>query len=83
VAAEGAAHERGWKLLSLEVADAAEIDGAIRRASNAHAAALLVSGGGLLIRSARQIAELATRNRLPAMYPLHACVVGRSLARLS
>jgi putative ABC transport system substrate-binding protein len=69
-AAEGAAHKRGWKLLSLEVTDAAGIEGAVRRASDAHAGALLVSGGGLLIRSAHRIAELATKHRLPAMYPL-------------
>jgi putative ABC transport system substrate-binding protein len=69
-AAEAAARARGWTLLSLEVAAAAEIASAVTRASDARAGALLVFGGGLLIRSARRIVELATKNRLPAMYPL-------------
>ena len=68
-AAESAARERGWKLLSLEVRDAGEIEGAFRTATGARAGALLVMGG-LAIPQARRIAELAARSRLPAMYPL-------------
>jgi len=69
-AAEAAARERGWKLLSLEVRDAGEIEGAFRAATDARAGALLVFPGGLMDGHARRIAELAIRSRLPAMYAL-------------
>jgi putative ABC transport system substrate-binding protein len=68
--AEAAARNRGWKLLSLEIGDAGEIEGAFRAATDARAGSLLVFSGGLLDRQARRIAELAARNRLPAMYAL-------------
>ena len=67
-AAEAAARERGWKLLSLEIRDAGEIEGAFKTATAARAGALLVFAGGLLIRRARRISELAARSRLPALY---------------
>jgi putative ABC transport system substrate-binding protein len=67
-AAETAARERGWKLLSLEVRDAGEIEGAFQAATDARAGALLVVGGGLVDGHARRIAELAGRSRLPTMY---------------
>jgi putative ABC transport system substrate-binding protein len=73
-AAEAAARERGWKLLSLEIRDAGEIEGAFRAATDARAGALLVLGGGLLFPQARRIAELAGRSRLPAMYGLRPLV---------
>jgi putative ABC transport system substrate-binding protein len=69
-AAEAAARERGWKLLSLEIRDVGKIEGAFRAATDARAGALLVFAGGLLDRQARRIAELAARSRLPAMYSL-------------
>jgi putative ABC transport system substrate-binding protein len=69
-AAEAAARERGWKLLSLEIRDAGEIEGAFKRATGARAGALLVFAGGLFDRQARRIAELAAKSRLPAMYVL-------------
>jgi ABC-type uncharacterized transport system substrate-binding protein len=68
--AEAAGRERGWKLLSLELRDADDIDGTFRRATDARAGALLVGAAGLLFPRARRIAELAARNRLPAMYEL-------------
>ena len=67
-AAEAAARERGWKLLSLEVRDAGELEGAFKAATGARAGALLVMGG-LAFPQARRITELAARSRLPAMYP--------------
>ena len=73
-AAEAAGRERGWKLLSLEVRVAGEIEGAFRAATNARAGALLVMGGGLFFPEARQVAALAARSRLPAMYDLRAYV---------
>jgi putative ABC transport system substrate-binding protein len=69
-AAEAAARERGWKLLSLEIRDAGEIEGAFKAATGARAGALFVFAGGLLDRHARRIAELAAKNRLPALYTL-------------
>jgi putative ABC transport system substrate-binding protein len=67
-AAEAPARERGWKLLSLEVRDAGEIEGAFKAATSARAGALLVLGSGLFFPQARRIAELAARSRIPAMY---------------
>ncbi len=69
-AAEAAARERRWKLLSLEIRDEGEIEGAFRAATGARAGALLVSAAGLLFPNARRIAELAAKSRLPAMYEL-------------
>jgi putative ABC transport system substrate-binding protein len=66
-AAEAAARKRGWKLLSFEVRDAAEIEAAIKAATAARAGALLPAGG-LAFRHARRIAELAARSRLPAFH---------------
>ena len=69
-AAEAAGLERGWKILSLEIRDAAEIEGAFRAATGARASALLVSAAGLLFPNARRVAELAAKNRLPTIYGL-------------
>jgi putative ABC transport system substrate-binding protein len=69
-AAEAAARERGWKLLSLEIRDAGEIEGAFKTATGARVGALLVFPTGLLDPHARRIAELAAKSRLPAMYGL-------------
>jgi len=71
-AAEAAARERGWKLLSLEVRDAGQLEGAFKTATDARAGALLVLTGGLLFPHARRITELAARSRLPAMNALRA-----------
>jgi len=67
---EAAARERGWKLLSLEVRGADEIERAFRAAIEARAGALIVISGGLLTAQARRVAELAAKGRLPAMYSL-------------
>jgi putative tryptophan/tyrosine transport system substrate-binding protein len=67
-AAEAAGRERGWKLLSLEVRDAREIEGAFQVATDTRAGALLVISGGLMDFHIRRIAELAVKSRLPAMY---------------
>jgi putative ABC transport system substrate-binding protein len=68
--AEAAAAARGWKLLSLEVRDAGDIERAFAAATGARAGAMLVFGGGLFFAMARQMASLSIRNRLPAMYEL-------------
>jgi putative ABC transport system substrate-binding protein len=67
-AAEVAARERGWKLLSLEFRDAGGIEGALKAATDARAGSLLVNASAPLVRYARRVAELAARSRLPAMY---------------
>ncbi len=69
-AAEAAAQARGWKLLKLEIRDPGEIDGAFKAAADAHAGALLDLATRLTFARARQVAELAARRRLPAMYDL-------------
>ena len=69
-AAETAARERGWKLLSLEIRDAGDIEGVFRAATDGRAGALLVSASGLVWPRRRRVAELAVRSRLPAMYEL-------------
>jgi putative ABC transport system substrate-binding protein len=69
-AAEAAARERGWKLLSLEIRDEAEIEGAFRSATGARAGALLVSAAGILFPHARRLAQLCITNRLPAVFGL-------------
>ena len=66
-AVEASARQRGWKLLSFEVSDLAEIDAAIKAAEAARAGALLPVGG-IVFRHARHIAEKAAASRLPAVY---------------
>lgn len=69
-AAETAARQRGWKVLSLEIRDARDIEQAFRAATKAGVGALLVSAAGLLFPRARRVAGLAARSRVPAMYEL-------------
>jgi putative ABC transport system substrate-binding protein len=69
-AGEAAARGRGWKLLSLEIRDAGEIEGAFRAATGARAGALFVLTGEIAFPHRQRIAELAARSRLPAMYDL-------------
>ena len=82
-AAEAAAKERGWKLLSLEIRDAGEIEGAFKATTKARAVALLVFASGLLFTRARRIAELAATSRLPAMYDLRTYVEAGGLISYS
>jgi len=67
-AAEAAARDRGWRLLSLEIRDAAEIEGAFRAATDARASALFVAGGALAFSQSRRIVESALRSQLPTIY---------------
>ena len=66
-AAEAAAGAQKWKLLSLEVRDAGEIDAALEVGTTARVGALLATGG-LAFRHTAQINELAVQSKLPAMY---------------
>ena len=81
--AEAAARERGWKLLSLEIRDPGEIEGAFKTATGARAGAMLVFAGGFFDRHARRIAELAVKSRLPAMYTLRLFVEAGGLISYS
>ncbi len=67
------------KLLSLEIRDIGEIDGAFKTAADARAGAVFVSASGVLFPHARRVAELAARSRLPAMYGLPAYVQAAGL----
>ena len=67
---EVAARQQRWKLLSIEIRGAGEIEGAFKTATAARAGALLVYAAGVLYPHARRVAELAARNRLPALYEL-------------
>ena len=63
-AAEAAARERGWKLVSVEVREASDLEGAFKAASEAQASAMLVNAAGPLFRYARRVTELAAQSRL-------------------
>ena len=73
-AAEATARARGWRLLTLEVREPGDIERAFRAATEARASALLDLATGVTFARARQVAELAARNRLPAIYGLRAYV---------
>jgi putative ABC transport system substrate-binding protein len=73
-AAESAVRGREWRLLPLEIRDAAEIEKAFKSAADARAGALLVSPSGLPDAHAGRIVELAAKNRLPTMYAFRSYV---------
>ncbi len=68
--AQSAAHSRGWKLLSLEVRDAGQIDAAFAVARQARAGGLVVFNSALFDAHARRLVTLAAIARLPAVYGL-------------
>jgi len=69
-AAEAIAKDRGWRVLAVEIRDASAIEAAFKMASDGHASAVLVFAAGVLFPRAQQVAGLAARSRLPAMYDL-------------
>ena len=69
-AAQAAARQRGWKLVSIEIGDTSDIEAAFKTATNARAGALLVSAGGRTFPNRVRVAELAARSRLPTIYEL-------------
>ena len=79
-AAQAAARERGWKVLSIQLRDAGEIEDVFRSAVRGRAGALLVSAAGILFPLARRVAELSVKNRLPSIYALREYVEAGSLA---
>ena len=68
--AEAAAKVRGWKLLSVEIRDPAQVDAAFAAARDARVSALLVFNSALFDRQAGHVAALAAKARLPAIYGL-------------
>ena len=78
-AAQAAARERGWKVLSIELRNAAEIEDVFRSAVRARAGALLVSAAGILFPHAQRLAELSAKHRLPSIYGLREYVEAGSL----
>ena len=69
-AAQAAARERGWKVLSIEIRNAGEIEDVVRSAVRERAGALLVSAAGILFPHRQRLAELSFKHRLPSMYGL-------------
>ncbi len=68
--AQLAVRSRGWRLLSLEIRDAGQIDAAFAAAREARASALVVFNSALFDAQARRLAALAANARLPAVYGL-------------
>ena len=66
--AELAAGAFGIKLQHLEVQNANEIETAFRAAIKGHADAVLVLGSQVVTSHIKQFAEMAAKNRLPAMF---------------
>jgi putative ABC transport system substrate-binding protein len=73
------ARELGLQLHSMEVRSADKYENAFREAINARSAALAVIAGSLEDSNRKRIADLATKNRLPAIYPRAAFVEGGGL----
>ncbi len=69
-AANLAAKARGWKLLSLEIRDASEIEAACKSAADARASGLLVLTGLISFPNRQRISEAAVQNRLPTMFDM-------------
>jgi ABC-type uncharacterized transport system substrate-binding protein len=63
------AQELGLQLHSMEVSSADRYESAFKEAANARSAALAVIAGALEDSNRKRIADLATKNRLPAIYP--------------
>ena len=78
-AAQAAARERGWKVLSIELRNVGEIEDVFKSAVRERAGALLVSAAGILFPHARRLAELSGKHRLPSMYALREYVDAGSL----
>jgi putative ABC transport system substrate-binding protein len=69
-ATEAAARPRRWKLLSIEIRDAADVEQAFKAAADARAGAVLVFAAGHVTSQPLRVAEWAAASRLPAMYEL-------------
>jgi putative tryptophan/tyrosine transport system substrate-binding protein len=73
------AQELGLQLHSMEISGADKYDGAFKEAIKARSAALAVTQTPLTLSNQKQIADLATKNRLPSIYPRRDFVVSGGL----
>jgi putative tryptophan/tyrosine transport system substrate-binding protein len=64
-----AARELGLQLHSMDVSTADKLDGAFKEATKARSEALVLTLQGLFSANQKRIADLAVKNRLPAIYP--------------
>ena len=78
-ASELSAQELGLQLHSMEVSSGAKYASAFKEAAKARSGALSVIAGSLEDSNRRRIADLATTNRLPAIYPRPSFVESRGL----
>jgi putative ABC transport system substrate-binding protein len=67
-AAEAAARERGWRLLSLEIRDANEIERAFKAATDARVGAILAASALLFGPQGLRVTEIAAKSGLPTLY---------------
>ena len=65
---EGLARSLGVQLQSIEIGEPKDLEGAFSQITKARAGAVLIRGGALLSDQRIRIAELAARNRLPAIH---------------
>jgi putative tryptophan/tyrosine transport system substrate-binding protein len=63
------ARELGLQLYSMEVSSADKYENAFKEATKVRAAGLAVTQSALANSNQKRIADLATKNRLPAIYP--------------
>ena len=73
------ARELGLQLHSMEVSSADKFEGAFKEATKAGSAALAVMASPFFDSNQKRIADLATKNRLPAIYPRGDFVAGGGL----
>jgi putative ABC transport system substrate-binding protein len=76
---EDAARALGVRLQFVEAPTPEDLDKAFADMTKARAGALVVWKGVMFIAERRRLAELAARNRLPAIYPMDAFVVAGGL----
>jgi ABC-type uncharacterized transport system substrate-binding protein len=63
------ARELGLQLYSIEVSSADKFEAAFKEATKARSAALALMASPFFYSNQKQLADLATQNRLPAIYP--------------
>ncbi len=73
------AKELGLQVYSMEVSSGDKYEGAFNEANNARSGGLSVIAGSLADSNAQRIATLATRNRLPTIYPRESFLVSGGL----
>ncbi|HEX2933006.1 MAG TPA: ABC transporter substrate-binding protein, partial [Candidatus Binatia bacterium] len=63
------ARELGLQLHSMEIRSTNDVESAFKEAINARSVALAVTSGALALSNQKRVADLAIKNRLPAIYP--------------